>query len=167
MKTSTSASLGIIVIIIIAAGVLYSINHRGQRDETATIHPNPTASPAATTSTGPFVQTAPSMSPAASASPAAADTMAAQNPTVSMTDTGITPAQITVKSGTTITFINKGQTPHWPASDPHPIHTDVSGFDAKRGLTTGDFYRFTFTKVGTFSMHDHLHSTFKATITVQ
>lgn len=143
------------------------MSHRGQNDEAANIQANPTASPDATVSPDSFTQTSPSLSPDASASPMATGTMDEQNPTVSMTDTGISPAQITVKSGTTITFVNNGTQPHWPASDPHPIHTDLPGFDAKRGLATGDLYRFTFTKVGTFGMHDHLHPAFHATITVQ
>lgn len=167
MKLSTTLSIIVIAIIIIGAGA-YVTSHRTD-DEMGTIQATP--SPAITQSGAPFIQTAPSTSPdvvVATPTPSsAADTMAEQNPTVSMTDTGISPTAITVKAGTTVTFKNTGTTPHWPASDPHPIHTDLSGFDAKRGLESGDFYRFTFTKVGTFGMHDHLHQSFRATITVQ
>ncbi len=147
------------------------MSHRGADEETTNIHANPTSiqEPGA-----PFIQTAPStspeVSPEATMSPqptTAADAVNAQNPTVSMTDTGISPAEITVKSGTTITFVNNGQQPHWPASDPHPIHTDLPGFDAKRGLEPGDIYRFTFVKTGSFGMHDHLHPSFHARIIVQ
>ena len=156
MKTSTTISLLIIAVIIIGAGA-YVMSHRGQDDEIANIHANPTSEPSSSPS-GVLVQQAPSITP---------DVMAAENPVVEMTDAGIVPAAITVKSGTTITFKNTGTSPHWPASDPHPIHTDLPGFDSKHALAPGDFYRFTFVKVGTFGMHDHLHAAFHATITVQ
>jgi plastocyanin len=72
-----------------------------------------------------------------------------------------------VKAGTTVTFINNGQALHRPASDPHPIHTGLPGLDAGKGLATGETYVFTFTKVGTFGMHDHFNTSLKATIIVQ
>ncbi|MCE9642924.1 MAG: cupredoxin domain-containing protein [Candidatus Andersenbacteria bacterium] len=156
MKTSTTISLLIIAVIIIGAGA-YVMSHRGQDDEAINIHANPTSEPSSSPS-GVLVQQAPSITP---------DVMAAENPVVEMTDAGIVPNAITVKSGTTITFKNTGTSPHWPASDPHPIHTDLPGFDSKHALAPGDFYRFTFVKVGTFGMHDHLHAAFHATITVQ
>ncbi len=156
MKTSTTISLLIIVVIIIGAGA-YVMSHRGPDEEVANIHANPTVEPSSSPS-GVLVQQAPSASP---------DAMATENPVVEMTDAGIVPNAITVKSGTTITFKNAGTMPHWPASDPHPIHTDLPGFDAKHALAPGDFYRFTFVKLGTFGMHDHLHAAFHATITVQ
>ena len=165
MKTSTTISLLIIVVIIIGAGA-YIMSHRGPDDEAMNIHANPTVEPSSSPS-GVLVQQAPSVSPDAMTSPEATNAMVAENPVVEMTDAGIVPNAITVKSGTTITFKNTGTMPHWPASDPHPIHTDLPGFDSKHALAPGDFYRFTFVKVGTFGMHDHLHAAFHATITVQ
>lgn len=87
--------------------------------------------------------------------------------TVSLTDTGFEPSELTVVSGTTVTFVNNGQAPHWPASDVHPTHEVLPEFDAKRGLTTGETYSHTFTKVGTWSMHDHLRPSSTGTITVE
>lgn len=86
--------------------------------------------------------------------------------TISIDDTGFTPATVTVAAGTGVTFINNGQGAHWPASDPHPIHTGLPGFDAKRRLATGETYSFTFDKVGTWSFHDHLSPSTKGTIVV-
>ncbi|MBI3251353.1 MAG: hypothetical protein HYZ62_00405, partial [Candidatus Andersenbacteria bacterium] len=64
--------------------------------------------------------------------------------TISITDTGFEPAQVTVAPGATVTFVNNGQALHWPASAPHPTHTALPGFDAKKGLATGESYSFTF-----------------------
>ena len=81
---------------------------------------------------------------------------AASVKTVSMTDTGFLPASITVPVGTTVLFVNNGQAPHWPASDPHPEHSDLPAFDAKQPLQTGEEYSYTFSEAGTWKYHDHL-----------
>lgn len=112
------------------------------------------------------IQLAPSESPKASASPTASENPAATANTISISDTGFSPATVTVKSGTTVTFMNNGQALHWPASNPHPVHTDLSGFDAQKGLATGESYSFTFTKTGTWGFHDHLNAAMKGSVVV-
>jgi plastocyanin len=69
---------------------------------------------------------------------------------VQFTDQGFSPATLTVVSGTTVTFTNQSSTTVWPASDPHPSHTGLPGFDANKGLAKGESYSFTFTKTGKF-----------------
>lgn len=86
---------------------------------------------------------------------------------VSITDTGFLPATMTVPVNTTVTFTNNGQGAHWLASDPHPTHTAQAGFDAKRGLATGEAYTFTFTASGTWGYHDHLNPRVTGTIVVK
>lgn len=75
---------------------------------------------------------------------------------ITMDENGFSPQTVTVAAGTTVTFINNGQAPHWPASDVHPTHEVLPEFDSKRGLATGESYSFTFTESGTWSCHDHL-----------
>lgn len=75
---------------------------------------------------------------------------------VSMTDTGFFPSQITVKAGTKVSFVNDGQALHWPASDPHPAHDSLEGFDAGSGVATGESYVFQFDQPGEWGFHDHL-----------
>lgn len=87
--------------------------------------------------------------------------------TVQIDETGFHPQTVTIASGTTVTFVNNGQAAHWPASDVHPTHTVLPGFDSKRGLETGETYEFTFTQKGTWSMHDHLFPTHTGSIVVQ
>jgi len=75
---------------------------------------------------------------------------------ISITDAGFVPDKLTVKAGTQVTFMNNGQALHWPASDNHPLHRLLPGFDAKKGLTTGEEYAFTFNKTGEWTYHDNL-----------
>lgn len=85
---------------------------------------------------------------------------------VNITASGFSPSPLTIKAGRTVNFVNQDSAPHWPASDPHPIHTLYPGFDALKGLAQGENYSFTFTRVGTWTYHDHLHPTTKGTIIV-
>jgi len=111
----------------------------------------------------PVVSTSASVSP----SPTGADKTADEAVVISITDTGFVPDQVTVDAGTTVTFVNNGQALHWPASDLHPTHQILPDFDAKRGLSTGETYSYTFTQSGTWSMHDHLNPSSAGTITVK
>ncbi len=90
-----------------------------------------------------------------------------QNVTISMTDTGFTPSTVTVSAGTTVVFDNNGQGSHWPASAVHPTHQVLPGFDALRGLSTGEQYSFTFTQKGTWGFHDHLNPQFTGSVVVE
>jgi plastocyanin len=158
MKQSYSILIGLI---IIAAVVFVALQYRNTDDEEALdLSTSPTASPL---SQSEFVGIAPSTTPVVSPSPAAVT----NSMSVSIDDEGFTPASITIPKGTTVVFTNNGQGSHWPASDPHPTHNGLPGFDAKQPLTTGETYSFTFDKVGTFGVHDHLNASLKGTIIVQ
>lgn len=76
---------------------------------------------------------------------------------VKITASGFSPEIVTVKSGTKVTFVNEDTKNHWPASNPHPTHTLLPGFDALGDLKTGESYAFKFEKVGTWKYHDHLN----------
>ncbi|MDO8538207.1 MAG: cupredoxin domain-containing protein [archaeon] len=85
---------------------------------------------------------------------------------VSITTNGFEPSSIEINKGDTINFTNNDSQPHWPASNPHPIHSDVSGFDARQGLSQGESYSFTFNTAGNFGFHDHLNPSMTGTITI-
>lgn len=76
------------------------------------------------------------------------------------------PATLTVKKGTKVTWTNEGNRPVWPASAPHPVHTDYPGFDAGTDLRKGDSWSFTFDKVGSWNYHNHLLPSTTGTIVV-
>ncbi len=72
-------------------------------------------------------------------------------------ESGFSPDTLRIKVGATVSFKNQRSESMWIASNPHPIHTDYSGFDAKRGYTKGESYSFTFTQSGSWKYHDHLN----------
>lgn len=86
---------------------------------------------------------------------------------IKMTADAFVPAQITINKGDYIQFTNTDSKAHWPASDPHPTHTGLAGFDSLKGIETGKYFRYQFTNAGTFSFHDHLHPALKGTVTVK
>lgn len=89
---------------------------------------------------------------------------------VKLTSGGITPASLTIRVGDTVTFRNDAAVSFWPASNPHPTHTDCPGFDAMRALNNGESYTLAFTKVEQCGYHNHLDPSnpmMKGTITVR
>ena len=87
--------------------------------------------------------------------------------TVSYGSTGFSPSSLTIKAGDTVTFTNGTSSKMWVASDPHPQHTNFSDFDAGKGYEAGTSYSYTFMKAGTYTYHDHLHSSMRGTIVVE
>ena len=94
------------------------------------------------------------------------DTIPPQTASVSITAAGFNPQKLTVKSGTVVVFKNDDTAGHWPASAPHPTHTDLPGFDSLKPIPPGGTYSYTFTKVGTWNYHDHLKASLFGSVTV-
>lgn len=90
----------------------------------------------------------------------------AQKIEVAMTAKGFEPANITVKKGTKVAFVNKDTKSRWPASAPHPSHTIYPQFDPKAGVAAGKNWEFTFDRVGDWKYHDHLIPTMFGSVTV-
>ncbi len=89
---------------------------------------------------------------------ASAGPISAKTYTITYTSQGkLDTSNITIKLGDTVKFVNKDSNLHWPASDPHPIHTICPGFDALRGLAKGESYSFTFNVAKICPFHDHLN----------
>ncbi len=94
---------------------------------------------------------------------------------VEITSSGFSPNTLTIKTGETVTFVNKDSRPHWPASAVHPTHTVYpetggcigSKFDACKGLAQGETFSFKFNQKGTWNYHDHLNPSLTGTIIVQ
>lgn len=100
---------------------------------------------------------------------------------IEMTAAGFTPANLTIKKGDMVQFVNKDARNWWPASAVHPTHAVYSGtslsehcsdgandaFDACQGIAPGASWSFTFDKAGTWGYHDHLRSSVRGTIIVQ
>ncbi|MBI2451118.1 MAG: hypothetical protein HYV52_02140 [Parcubacteria group bacterium] len=67
------------------------------------------------------------------------------------------PDSLKIKFGDIVIFENLGDFPMWPASNPHPAHSDLAGFDALRGYIQNESYKFVFTQKGAWSYHNHLN----------
>jgi len=89
---------------------------------------------------------------AAPDAPVATDTVAIQNFAYS-------PAVVTVKVGTTVTWTNRDQ-------DPHTVTAMSDGPFHSAPMNTGDTYRYTFTKAGRFDYLCTVHPFMTATVVV-
>ena len=85
---------------------------------------------------------------------------------ITITNTKVEPAEITMRVGEKIVFINKSTDFAWPASNPHPTHTDYPELDPREPLDANEAWAFTFTKVGEWEYHDHLKPSRRGTIKV-
>lgn len=87
--------------------------------------------------------------------------------TINITSEGFNPAKFTIEKGMVVEFVNRDTSPHWPASDVHPLHTLCPDFDALRGLKQGETYRHAFSKSQTCSFHDHFNPSFTGIIIIK
>jgi len=71
-----------------------------------------------------------------------------------------TPASLTVKAGTTVTWTNHDDIPHGVASS-------TNAFKKSNALDTDDSFSFTFTTPGTFQYFCYLHPHMVGTIVVE
>ena len=85
---------------------------------------------------------------------------------VKMEPARFVPAVLHVRRGDTVTFVNVGNVDKWVASDPHPVHTDYPGFDARRTILPGRSWSFRFLRPGHWGYHDHLSPWITGTIVV-
>lgn len=116
---------------------------------------------------------APSGSPAPTSQPsgssnlnsATGTTTTSSVTTVSLGSGSFSPATVTVPRGSAVVFQNDDTQPHWVASDPHPIHTNLPGFDLGL-IPAGTRQSFSFSQTGTFGYHDHLNTNVRGTVRV-
>ncbi|HBL52457.1 MAG TPA: plastocyanin [Candidatus Blackburnbacteria bacterium] len=136
----------IILLLIIAVVLLY--NSRGKSN----VFVLPQASTAVSSPSPVTVAPSSTSLPSSSSS--------TQTSQVSIKNFAYSPATITVKVGTTITWKNEDSALHTVTSD------DTSGPLDSDQLATGDTYSETFYTVGQFSYHCDPHSNMKAAIIV-
>jgi amicyanin len=79
---------------------------------------------------------------------------------VSIDNFTFTPPSVTIKAGTTVTWINKDDIPHGIASS-------NNAFTKSKALDTDDSYSFTFTTPGTYQYFCYVHPHMTGTIVVQ
>ncbi|OHB21914.1 MAG: hypothetical protein A2939_01440 [Parcubacteria group bacterium RIFCSPLOWO2_01_FULL_48_18] len=74
---------------------------------------------------------------------------------VLITKDGFSPKTTAIHVDDVVRWINIDTGYHWPASDPHPTHTALAGFDASGNLASGETYSYQFEQPGYFVYHDH------------
>jgi amicyanin len=79
---------------------------------------------------------------------------------VSIDNFTFTPPSLTIKAGTTVTWINRDDIPHGIASA-------NNSFTKSKALDTDDSYSFTFTTPGTYQYFCYVHPHMTGTIVVQ
>ncbi|MDB5190208.1 MAG: hypothetical protein JWN49_534 [Parcubacteria group bacterium] len=106
-----------------------------------------------------------------------------QSQVISYTNNGFSPATVTIAEGTTVTWSNNSSRQMWVASGNHPSHTVYDGtstnqhcvsgaptsatvFDECAAIPSGGSYSFTFTKVGSWPYHNHIHASDMGTVVV-
>ena len=80
--------------------------------------------------------------------------------TVTIDNFSFTPATLTVKAGTTVTWTNQDDIPHG-------IGATNNAFPKSKALDTDDSYSFTFTTPGTYQYFCYLHPKMVGTIVVE
>lgn len=80
--------------------------------------------------------------------------------TVIIQNFAFNPNNLTVKTNTTVTWINNDSTTH-------AVTSDNGAFQSSGNLNQGANYTFTFTKAGTYPYHCSIHPKMKGTIVVQ
>ncbi|GEM_PF-1390269 len=114
-----------------------------------------------------------------------------ENVLIQASGNGFNPEIVTIKKGSTVTWLNIGPDKRWPASAMHPTHTLYPGakyeqegsfmgsnackregeakegaFDPCKGILAGESYNFTFFQVGNWKYHDHLNPALRGTVIV-
>jgi hypothetical protein len=82
------------------------------------------------------------------------------------TSEGYSPNIVEVPLGARVVFKNVSDIPMWTASDPHPVHSDFSTFDAGAHYVKDEVYAFQFNSVGTFGYHNHVKSLHRGIVRV-
>ncbi len=86
------------------------------------------------------------------------DSKEPQSVIVTYSDKGFTPNEVIINVGDSVVFKNESSGSFWPASDPHPAHTELSAFDARSAVAPGQSYTMTFEQSGSWGFHNHLNS---------
>lgn len=65
------------------------------------------------------------------------------------------PTNLRIHAGDTVRFKNESFFPVRIASDPHPSHSDMPGFDSIGDIPQNSYFSFTFSEKGIFGYHNN------------
>lgn len=98
--------------------------------------------------------------------PPSSTTPEAKTVTVTIENNKLNPESVEINVGDSVVWLNKDTAKHHIASDPHPSHTALPGFESV-DLNVSQTYSFKFTKAGSWGYHDHLNPSIKGTVIVK
>jgi plastocyanin len=90
-----------------------------------------------------------------------------QSLVLAYTDSGFSVSQVVINVGDSVVFKNNSNRSFWPASDPHPVHTELSAFDSRTEVAPGQSFTMTFNQPGNWGFHNHLNSSEQGTVSVR
>lgn len=159
--------IAIVIVVIVLVGGYFLL--RG------TYQPTTSVPQASNQQIAPQVATPEPSNNTATPQPPVSQTPIIKENVVTYTDTGYSPATLTVKKGETVTFKNQSSQSMWTASGVHPTHRGYpttggcigSTFDACAGIQPGASWSFRFDIVGAWKYHNHLNSGDTGTIIVE
>ncbi len=162
-------ALAVVVVVVIAL-VLFNKSNK-VNDSTEQTNKTDTVENVDTNSTEPATNTNSTSSEMATNPPVAEPTAPDGNDVavseITFDGKSFSPSNITIKNGDIVVFNNKSDGDFWPASAPHPQHTNYPEFDSKKAISAGGSWQFKFTKSGSWGFHDHLTPSAFGKITVQ
>lgn len=144
---SKSAWVGIVVIVLVLIGGGLWFANKNSNDKGSTNSTN------SSTSTNTNSSSESNNSSSGSAAPTATDA-------VSIKDMAFTPADITVKAGTTVTWTNNDSVAHTVTE------TDSQTGPNSGNLEPGKTFTFTYSAAGTYKYHCSIHPNMTGTVTV-
>lgn len=162
------AALAVVVIVVIGL-VLYSRSNSDvdsntdQANSADTLENNNDSATQATTNTN-----TPATTPdPVTGEPTAPDGNDVQVFEIAYDGKAFSPANLDIKNGDIVVFKNESDKNFWPASGPHPQHTNYPEFDPKKPVAAGQTWQFKFAKTGAWGFHDHLTPNAFGKITVK
>lgn len=166
----------VVVIAIIVVGLFWAGKYKNNV-QLAALSPNQAGGlpPAPAASPKP-ASTSPAPMPAAQPKPVVnPPALAPGTDAVNYTESGFSPAVLTISKGETVTFVNQSSAPIRVASNPHPLHNGYpttggcvsSTFDSCSDIRPGGSWSFKFDLAGRWGYHNHLNPSEQGTIVVQ
>ncbi len=82
---------------------------------------------------------------------------ASMEASVTVTNDGFTPKEVTIKKGGRVTWTNNSDSKVRVVSAFHPTHLEYPEFNDLTGMEKGETYSFTFERSGSWGYHNHLN----------
>ena len=97
------------------------------------------------------------------------DCSASANPVIiklEVNDTGFAPKELAAHACDILNIANTGSQIRQPAVGPHPEHFGYPEFEPKEPLQSGQVFKVTLNRIGTYRFHDHFNPRFEVSIRV-